>query len=230
MKSFLKIFLLLMPTLAGFSQGVSIIQGQIIGLNDRKLYLYSNRLLGQAPQLVDSVRLSGQFFSFKRPIQEPTDYFLSIDDAFGQFSFIWDKDLFITLNADDLNQSIIEESPVNQLLKSFSNSVEATYNRRFEQIRQQIFQTRQDGDAPKTQQLYEEHFRLTRQLTDVTVSFIRLYKESWVSLFALVSYHRDLGRKQSLVLLDSINPTLQRSQLYSQLKEKISDMNYMMLP
>lgn len=209
---------------------MSIIQGQIVGLTDSKVYLYSNRLLGQAPQLIDSVRLSGQFFSFKRVISEPVGYFLSINEAFGQFYFIWDKDLFISLNADDLNQSSVEESPVNELLKSFSDTVEIVYNRRFTQIRQSIIQTKQDEDMGKTQQLYEEYYRLARQLNDTTVSFIRLHKESWVSLFALVSYHRDLGRKQTLDLLSILNQTLLTSQLYRQLKEKISDSNYLMIP
>lgn len=230
MKSFLKIILLLALTVSGFAQGVSIIQGQIVGLKNSTVYLYSTNLLGQASQLVDSVRLSGQFFSFKRPIKEPTGYFLSIDDTFGQFYFIWDKDLFITLNADDLNQSSVEESPVNELLKNLADTVEIVYNRRFRQIRQAIFQAKEDGDTGKTQQLYEEYFRLARQLNDATISFIRLHKESWVSLFALVSYHRDLGRKQTLDLLSTINQTLQKSQLYTQLKEKVSDTKYPLIP
>lgn len=230
MKNFIKIVFFLVPTLSGFTQDVSIIQGQIVGLTDSKVYLYSNRLLGQPPQLVDSVRLSGQFFSFRKPINEPAGYFLSIDDTYGQFYFIWDKDLFITLNADDLNQSIVEESPVNELLKSFSDSVETNYDRHFKQIRQEISQARQDGDILKTQRLYEEHFRLTHQLNDVIVSFIRLHKESWVSLLALVSYHRDLGRKQSLDLLGIMTQTLQDSQLYTRLKKTINDNKYPILP
>ncbi|WP_248475279.1 DUF4369 domain-containing protein [Spirosoma liriopis] len=230
MKNFLKTLFLLTSTLSGFAQGVSIIQGQIVGLNDSKVYLYASNLLGGGTKLVDSVRLSGQYFSFRRPLTEPTGYYLSIDEAFGQFYFIWDKDLFISLDSDDLNQSTVDESPVNKLLKSFSDTVEIAYNRRFKEVRQAIFQAKQDRDSNKTQQLYEEYFRLARQLNDHINSFIRLYKDSWVSLFTLLSYHRELGRKQTLDLLSIINPTLQNSQLYTQLKEKINDTNYPIIP
>ncbi|RZM10243.1 MAG: resolvase [Pedobacter sp.] len=81
MKSCIITFVLLTSLLISVAQQVRMVQGQIVGLNTSKVYLYKTGLFAQGPQLVDSTRLSGQLFYFKRLINELGAFFMSIDNA-----------------------------------------------------------------------------------------------------------------------------------------------------
>ncbi|GAB3957222.1 hypothetical protein GCM10028805_49310 [Spirosoma harenae] len=109
---------------SGFAQPDYAIRGQVMNKNSGTIYLYAASVFGQAPRLIDSVKLANPFFTFRKPLDEPGTYFISMNDAIGQFHFVWDKDVVVSLRMDDLNQSVIEESPVSEALKAFSDTVE----------------------------------------------------------------------------------------------------------
>lgn len=230
MKSCVIIFVLLTSTLVSIAQRVCMVQGQIVGLNTSMVYLYKTGLFSQGPQLVDSTRLSGQFFYFKRLIDEPGAYFMSIDEAIGQFHFVWDKNLFVLLDADDLNQSLIEESPVNQAIKTFSDTTAKNYEQRMELVRQTIAQAQQANDTSKIRQDYEAYYSLFNSYKNMVSSFIELHKHEWSGLFILSSYHKDLGRQLTLDLLTVLDPIFQKSQVATQLKTMVSDSTYLIRP
>ena len=207
-----------------------MVQGQIVGLNTGKVYLYKTGLFAQGPHLVDSTRLSGQFFYFKRLIDEPGAYFMSIDDAIGQFHFVWDKDLFVVLDADDLNQSLVEESPLNQAIKTFSDTTAKSYEQRMGFVRQTIAQAQQANDTSKIRQAHEAYHNLFDTYKNVISSFVERHKQDWSGLFILSSYHKDLGRQLTLDLLSVLDPVCQKSQLATQLKAMVSDPIYLIRP
>lgn len=170
-----------------FAQGLHTIRGQVIGQKTGTVYLYSAGVFRQAAQLVDSVELSSQFFSFRKVLSEPIGYFISMNSAPGQLYLVWDEDVVISLKTDDLNQSSVEESPVSEALKSFSDTVEAVYDKRFKVIYEQLHQSKQGEDTLQAQQLYQQYLTLGIEYRDAIASYIKLRKGYWDSLFVLTS-------------------------------------------
>lgn len=230
MKNCIIIIVLLTSTVKSVAQQVRMVQGQIVGLNTGKVYLYKTGLFAQGPQLVDSTRLSGQLFYFKRLLDEPGAYFMSIDEAIGQFHFVWDKDLFVVLDADNLNQSLVEDSSLNQTIRTFSDTTAKSYEQRMTLVRQTIAQAQQANNTSKVREAYEAYFTLFDTYKNVVSSFVELHKQEWSGLFILSSYHKDLGRQLTLDLLSVLNPVYQKSQLATKLKSMVSDSTYLISP
>jgi hypothetical protein len=207
-----------------------VIRGQVIGRKSGNVYLYDAGSFRAGSQLVDSVKLTSQFFSFTKSSGEPKAYYLNVDGAVGQYYFIWDKDVVITLKPDDLNQSIIEDSPLNDQLKTFSDTVEVYYKQKLNEARKSVMAAKEAKDNAKVGQLYQEYVSLATKEWNWINKYIRTNNDSWASLFILLTHHRDFGRKNSLDLLNVLSPTIQASQLASRLKTTLNDSNYIIIP
>ena len=214
----------------GYTQSLHTIRGQIIGQNAGTVYLYSAGVFRQGTQLVDSVKLSSQFFSFQKVLSEPNGYYISLNNVPGQLYFVWDKDIVISLKIDNLNQSLVEESSVNEAIKSFSDTVETVYERRFKEIVQAFSQAKLEKDTLQTQQIYQHYLSLGIEYKNAISSHIKKRKEQWDSLFILSSYHKNLGRQMTLDLLNEMPQLFQQSQLANQLKATITDSSYPIIP
>jgi hypothetical protein len=212
-----------------FAQVTATIRGQVIGKPSGALYLYAASVLSHAPQLMDSVKLTNPFFSFQKPRSEPAQYFIAMTNAPGQFYFVWDNDVVLSLRVDDLNQSLAE-SPVNEALKSFSDTVGVLYENRLADIRPLIPQAMEQKDTLKAQQLSVKYYFLSLTYYVRITSFIRTQKDSWAILFMLVTYHKDLGRRLTLDLLAGMPAVFQQSQLGNQLRLTLIDPTYIISP
>lgn len=220
----------LFSSLSCSAQNSFTLRGQVIGPSMNTIYLHKSSLLSHSFQVVDSVRSSNQFFSFNQIIAEPTGYLLSMKNAPGQFLFIWDKDLVVYLRADDLNQSSVEESLVNDALKSFADTLETIYEKRFRAIRNELYQAKQGNDTTKIQQLHKDYYDIDIKYREAVISHIQLHSKSWASLFVLASYHKNLGRRVTLDLLSLMSESFQKSQLSCKLKQALNDPVYEISP
>lgn len=155
---------------------------------------------------------------------------MSIDEAIGQFHFVWDKDLFVVLDADDLNQSLVEESSLNQAIRTFSDTTAKSFEQRMVLVRQTIAQAQQAKDTSKVREAYEAYFNLFDNYKNVVSSFVELHKQEWSGLFILSSYHKDLGRQLTLDLLSVLDPVYQKSQLATKLKSMVNESTYLISP
>lgn len=217
-------------SVVSYAQTSSTIRGQVIGRKAGTVYLYSSGSFRNAHQLLDSVRLSSQFFSFTTSLVEPTACFLEMNDAVGQFHFVWDKDVVVTLKPDDLNQSTVDESPLNERLRSFSDTVETVYSRQISEIRTAIALARESGKRDELAQLYQRYTILSiKEWTSIT-TYIRANNAAWASLFILVAHHRNLGRKTTLDLLNALALNVQSGRLGTQLREAVTNPDYLIIP
>lgn len=216
--------------LISFAQSTQVIRGQVIGRKSGNVYLHDAGSFRESAQLVDSVKLTSQFFSFTRPLGEPKAYILNVDGAVGQYYFVWDKDVVISLRPDDLNQSIVEDSPLNEQLKRFSDTIDVVYKQKVNDARKAILAAKEAKDNAKVGQLYQEYISLATKEWNWIDKYIRTNSDSWASLFILVKNHRDFGRKNSLDLLSVMSPTIQASQLANRLKTTLNDSTYIIIP
>lgn len=212
------------------AQDTLTIHGQIVGRKEGTVYLYASRTLGQPTQLVDSVTLTSQFFRFKKVSREPAGYSLSLNEVPGQCYFIWDRNVVASLNADDLTQSTVEESPTTEAWNRFVDTVEVAYERKLREKRETIYNAREQKDTLRMPRLYLENRMLDYQYRNARTSFIKQHKEAWISLFVLVAHHRDLGRKDTLSLLAILSQSLQRSELGNQLRTIVTNSSYFIMP
>ncbi|NEU70227.1 DUF4369 domain-containing protein [Spirosoma agri] len=215
---------------SSLAQNTCTIRGQVIGRPRGTVYLYESRVLNQAAKLVDSVCLKSSFFSFQRELKEPAGYILALSNAPGQFYFIWDTNVVISLRSDDLNQSLVEESPVNEALKSFSDTVTMIYDKRLNEISQALSQGRAQNDTLRVKQNYQDYYTIRVKQHTSFLAFMQAQNESWAALFLLLTHHKELGRQQTLNLLGAMSKQLQQSQLGSRLKAIINDPAYLILP
>lgn len=201
-----------------------------MGRKSGNVYLYASGSFRNGHQLVDSTTLTGSFFSFTKPLDEPAAYFITVDGAVGQFYFVWDKAIVLTLKPDNLNESVIEDSPVNEQLKSFADTVETVYAQQKRANRDAFAAAQETNDETKLGQLGQDYYLLFMKEWYAVDKYIRTSTGTWASLFVLIKYHRSLGRKTSLDLLSGLTPAIQSSRLAGQLKTVLTDASYIIAP
>ena len=157
-------------------------------------------------------------------------YSLSLNEVAGHCHFIWDRNVVVSLNADDLKQSTVEESPTTEAWNRFVDTVEVAYERRLKQSREALLEAHAQEDTVQMQRLFLENMFLGYQYDNARTSYIKRHKEAWISLFVLVAHHRDLGRKRTLELLTVLAQPLQTSALGRRLRATVTDAGYIILP
>lgn len=226
----LLIITLLAVQLVSFARSIQVIRGQVIGRNSGNVYLYQSGFFNNGHQLVDSVKMTSQFFSFAKALAEPGVYFLNMDGAVGQYYFVWDKDVVITLKPDNLNKSVIEDSPLNEQLKSFADTVETIFRQKKNANREAFTTATETKDETEIDQLGREYMLLFMQEWYAIDKYIRANNSSWAGLLILITYHRSLGKKASFELLSVLSPDIQTSTLANQLKKTLNDSSYFIAP
>jgi hypothetical protein len=216
--------------LASYAQDKQVLRGEVIGRKSGNVYLYASGSFRNGHQLIDSARLTSSFFSFTKPLDEPAAYFITVDGAVGQFYFVWDKSVVVTLKPDNLNESVTEDSPVNEQLKSFADTLETAYVQKKKANREAFALAEEAKDEVKLEQLGQAYYLLFMQEWYAIDRYIRANTSAWASLFVLVKYHKSLGRKATLDLLSGLSPAIQSSRLAGQLKSNLSDASYVIMP
>ena len=216
--------------LASYAQDKQVLRGEVIGRKSGNVYLYASGSFRNGHQLVDSARLTSSFFSFTKPLDEPAAYFITVDGAVGQFYFVWDKAMVVTLKPDNLNESVTEDSPINEQLKSFADTVETAYVQRKKANREAFAVAEEAKDEAKLEQLGQAYFLLFMQEWYSIDKYIRTNTDTWASLFILIKYHKSLGRKATLELLSGLSPAIRSSRLAGQLKAVLDDASYIITP
>ena len=216
--------------LASYAQDKQVLRGEVIGRKSGNVYLYASGSFRNGHQLIDSARLTSSFFSFTKPLDEPAAYFITVDGAVGQFYFVWDKSVVVTLKPDNLNESVTEDSPVNEQLKSFADTLETAYVQKKKANREAFAAAEEAKDEAKLEQLGQAYYLLFMQEWYAIDRYIRANTSAWASLFVLVKYHKSLGRKATLDLLSGLSPAIQSSRLAGQLKSNLSDASYVIMP
>ncbi|MFD2573951.1 DUF4369 domain-containing protein [Spirosoma soli] len=226
------VFSFLLSFLGVFSnaQTTATLHGQIAGYLNSTVYLYSVSGLRQPPQLVDSAKLTTEFFTFKRVLKEPSGYYLSMNEVAGQLYFIWDKDIVVLLNSNELDKSTVEGSPTTEAWRSFVENVQAPYDQQVKVNRELFFKAQDQKDTARVTQLYQEAYALFMNHQKAITEYIQSYHDSWAGLYVLASCYKDMGRKSAQSLFAELSSSLQQSELGKQISATITDPDYMMRP
>lgn len=224
--------LMLVSCLVSYAQDKQkqMLRGEVIGRKSGNVYLYASGSFRNGHQLIDSTTLTSSFFSFTKLLDEPAAYFITVDGAVGQFYFVWDRTVVVTLKPDNLNESVIEDSPINGELKSFADTVETAYTQKKKVNREAFAAAEEAKDEAKLEQLGQAYYLLFMQEWYAIDKYIRTNTDTWASLFVLIKYHKSLGRKATLTLLNGLSPAIQSSRLAGQLKTVLNDADYVITP
>jgi hypothetical protein len=230
MKGAVLSWLLIVLVFSANAQTLVTLHGQIVGYKNSTVYLYSARGLRQPAQLVDSVKLTSEFFTFKITTQEPKGYYLSLNELAGQLYFIWDKNIVVVINPDNIEKSEIEGSPTTESWRSFVENVEGPYEQKLKENRKDLYAAQAQKDTAQVMRLSQEGYNLFINHQGAIAEYIQTHHDSWIGLYMLASFFKDLGQSAAQKMLASLSPALQQSELGRQIKTILTKPEYPLRP
>lgn len=184
------------------------IQGNVQGLGNAKVYLKKQDNGSSRALLVDSVQVQNGTFTFRRTLPEIDFYTVSVAGIPGQVSFIWDHDVVLNTDSQDLRTAEVTGSPLTDDWKRFQTEVDMPYREQLMTIYNERRQAPENTTV--TERVAKEEKRLKQEQMKKIQQHIGANRASLLSLFLLNSHWTEFTKAEAKALYNQLDPGLKK--------------------
>ena len=218
MRTLFLFFLCIFSSILLFGQNPVTLKGYLDRpLENHRVIL--QRFDGSNYHAVDSVDTESQRFSFQRPENEVNLYNLIINNKRGDFRFVWDKDVIVSLKTDSIWSSTIEGSPASDEYLSYVEKIQPLKNKVIEYSIK--FNSVQSEDSVEFYKAKQDE--VVDSIYNYSLHYIKTNKPSFTTVFLLhwVQSFGDMGKEEVLPYYNLLSDEWKQHSLAKNMMEKV---------